>query len=84
MTYKILTDDTKKVIHRSNVCLADDHLTPNLRLDLFDGEKVSSNFVKSIQDVNQDENMMIIQPEDMIGRTFLGSPLVNGSDTEHA
>ena len=48
MTYKIVTDDTKKVIHQSNVCLADDPLTPNLRLDLFDGEKASPNFVKSV------------------------------------
>ena len=48
MTYKILTDDTKKVIHQSNVRPADDPLTPNLRLDLFDGEKASSDFVKSV------------------------------------
>ena len=77
MTYKMLTNDTKKVIHQSNVRLADDPLTPNLSLDLFDGEKDSSNFVKSVQDVNQDQNMMVIKPEDMIGRTFLANLLDN-------
>ena len=30
LTYKILTDDTKRVIHRSNVRLADDKDAPNL------------------------------------------------------
>ena len=78
MTYKILTDDTKKVINRSNVRPADDPLTPNQPLDLFDGEKASSDFVKFVWGVNQFQNMMIIQPEDMIGSTFLGSPLDNG------
>ena len=48
MNYKILTDDTKKAINQSNVRPADDPLPPNLRLDLFDGEKDSSGFVKSV------------------------------------
>ena len=78
MTYKILTDDTHKVIHRSNVRPANDPLTPNLRLDTLDGEKPEFDFIKSVRDVNQDQTMMIIEPEDMVGRTFLTDPLDNG------
>jgi hypothetical protein len=33
MTYKILTDDTRRITHRSNVRLAADSYTRNLRLD---------------------------------------------------
>jgi hypothetical protein len=33
MTYKILTDDTHRIIHRSNICLAADPNVRNLRLD---------------------------------------------------
>jgi hypothetical protein len=38
MTFKILTTDTKKVIHRSGVRTALDPTIPNLRAHLFDGE----------------------------------------------
>jgi hypothetical protein len=34
MTYKILTDDTRRIIHRSNICSAADPNARNLRLDL--------------------------------------------------
>jgi hypothetical protein len=34
MTYKILTDDTRRIIHRSNIRLAADPNARNLRLDL--------------------------------------------------
>ena len=52
MTYKILTDDTHKIISRSNVRPADDPLTPNLRLDLLDGERSDIDVIKSVRDVN--------------------------------
>lgn len=46
MTFKVLTDDTNRVIVRSLVRPADDPLRPNLRLlDLFDGEKSDSKIV---------------------------------------
>ncbi len=80
MTYKILTDDTHKVICRSNVRHADNPSAPNLRLDLFDGETAETEFIKSVTDVNQDKPMMLMQPEDMIGRTFLLSHWIMGSD----
>jgi hypothetical protein len=34
MTYKILTDDTRWIIHHSNICLVADPNARNLRLDL--------------------------------------------------
>ncbi len=47
MTYKILTDDTKKVIYRSNVRSALKEKSHNLRLDPIDGETVHE-YVKSM------------------------------------
>jgi len=56
MTFKVLTDDTEKVIHRSQVCPADDPKRPNLRLtDLFNGEPSEKIFVKSKADPEEPE-----------------------------
>ena len=49
MTYKILTDDTKRVICRSNVHPADDPLAPNLRLDLSDGETEKTEYISPLK-----------------------------------
>ena len=38
MTYKILTDDTRRIIHRSNIRSASDPHSRNLRLDLLNDE----------------------------------------------
>jgi hypothetical protein len=38
MTYKILTDDTRRIIHRSNICSAADPNARNQRLDLLNDE----------------------------------------------
>ena len=38
MTYKILTDDTRKIICRSDIRSALDTYSPKLRLDLSDGK----------------------------------------------
>jgi hypothetical protein len=38
MTYKILTDDTRRIIHRSNICSAADPNARNRRLDLLNDE----------------------------------------------
>jgi hypothetical protein len=84
MTYKILTDDTHKVICRANVRSATDPASANLKADLFSGEAYKE-FVKSAQrnppDNTQDAetaSMMIIKPEDLIGRTFLTSTRDDG------
>ena len=81
MKFKVLTDDTNKVIYRSNVRPADDPSALNLRLDLLDGEEAKFDFIKSVRDGKQDKRMMIIEPEYMIGRTFLGGPWTMENDT---
>ena len=49
MTFKVLTDDTKEVIHRSEIRSALDPKATNLRLDdIFDGEEAKE-FVKRMQ-----------------------------------
>ena len=45
---------------------------------MFDGDIAETEFIKSVNGVNQDKPMMIMQPEDMIGRTFLTEPQDNG------
>ena len=44
----ILINITRRVIHCSNLHSTDDPIPSNLCLDLFDGEKASSDFVKSL------------------------------------
>ncbi len=51
MTFKILTDDTRKIIHRSEIRAANDDKSPNLRLDdIFDG-KEAHEFVTRMRDL---------------------------------
>ena len=78
MTFKILTEGIHNIIYRSNIRIVDDPNTPNLRLDLFDGEEPITKFIKSELDSNQDQTMIIMTPEYMIGRTFLGQPKDDG------
>jgi hypothetical protein len=67
MTFKILTTDTKKVIHRSGVRTALDPTIPNLRADLFDGE-TDAPIKRLVQSKNDDESdaptgqMVVIEP----------------------
>ena len=75
MIYKILTDDTKKVIYRSNVQSAlakEDH---NKRADLLGGEEVAP-IIKSSSDEDESPRkpMPIFDPTDLVGRTFLMDP----------
>ena len=72
MTFKILTDDTHKIIHRSNIRSTDDSDNLTLRLDLFDGGEPVTKFIRSESDNTQDQTMMIMILADMIGRIFLG------------
>jgi hypothetical protein len=86
MTYKILTSDTKCIIHRLNVRSANSSTAPNLKADIFSGESYRK-FVKSTRDeIDNDEDpaktevpsLMVIKPEDLIGRTFLTAPKDDG------
>ena len=85
MTFKILTDDTSKIISRSNVRSADVPMEYNLRLDPLCGEP--KQIVKSKNDTiddNPDQNeiqqkpMPMIHPSDLVGRSFLLNENENG------
>ena len=52
MTFKILIDDTHKIIYGSNIRNTEDLNTPNLSLDLFDGEELVTQFIISESDNN--------------------------------
>ena len=83
MTYKILTDDTSKVIFRSNVRPANVPMEHNLRLDPLCGEptkvvKSKSDNNNHDQSENKSENMPIVYPSDLIGRSFLMDTNENG------
>ena len=78
MTFKILIDDTHKIIYRSNIRSAEDTDTRNICLDLFDWEESITHNITSESDNNQGQTMMVVTPEDMIGRTFLDQPRDDG------
>jgi hypothetical protein len=74
MTFKILTDDTLKVIHPSNVRLALNPHAKNLRLDPLEPGDVATPIVKSHDSADDGEilpPMPVIDPLELIGRTFL-------------
>ena len=72
MHFKILTEDTHKIVHRPNIRHTEDSDTPNARLYLFDGEEPLTKFIISESDNSQDQMMLIIKSAYMIGRIFLG------------
>jgi hypothetical protein len=76
MTFKILMDDTLKVIHQSNVRLALNPHAKNLRLDPLEPGDVATPIVKSRHDSADDGEILppmpaVIDPSELIGRTFL-------------
>ena len=92
LTYKIFVEETKQVIPRSNVRSALNPGEKNLRLDPLDGETVRE-FVKSVveersstaqvdtsEDQANDAETLppVFQIDDLIGRTFLMDPTVEG------
>ena len=79
MTYKILTDDTKKVIYRLNVRSALTKEDRNKRVDLLGGEEVAP-IIKSLHDEGEcpRKPMPFFDPTDLVGRTFLMDPQENG------
>ena len=76
LCWKILTDDTQKVIYRSNIWLAADSKSRNLRLDPITNT-VSSPIICSRHNSSDHgegtmpPDMQIINPHDLVGRTFL-------------
>ena len=79
MTYKILTKDTKKVIYRPNVCSALIKEDCKKRVDFLGGEEVAP-IIKSLHDDGEcpRKPMPILDPTDLVGRTFLMDPQENG------
>jgi hypothetical protein len=81
LTYKILTDDTQKVIYRSYVRSALSEPERNLRLDPVEGETTSkiidevvkSRVLEGTESSNQ-TSMYVLQPDDLINRTYLTDP----------
>jgi hypothetical protein len=75
MTFKILMDNTLKVIHRSNVRLALNLHAKNLRLDPLEPGDVATPIVKSRHDSADDGEILppmpVIDPLELIGHTFL-------------
>jgi hypothetical protein len=88
MTFKILTDDTRKIIFRSNICSALDPNRRNLRMDPLNDDPVMKPIIKSrsdTDDLHHSENsgatlMTIVDPNDLVGRTFLMPPQ---EDSQH-
>ena len=81
MTIKILTIDTKRVIHRSNVRLATDHASQNIRVTPLSGEEAPP-IIKSRHDSDDGEtkqlDMPVFNPDDIVGCTFLLNPQEDG------
>ena len=81
LTFRILTDDTKRVIHRSNVRPADDPKDFNLRADLLlPYDRPVKQFVKGQHyaelpldhgEESTTPSMPTFNAEDIVGRTFL-------------
>jgi hypothetical protein len=74
MTFKILTDDTLKVIHQSNVRLAHNPHAKNLQLDPLEPGDIATPIVKSRHDSADGEilpPMPVIDLSELISCTFL-------------
>ena len=80
MTFKILTNDTNKVIFRSNIRPAHTIADRNRRLDLLGGESdpvqnspkvVKHRFENSDGDLPNTYKMPVVNPTDLVGRSFL-------------
>ena len=82
LTYKILTDDTLKIIYRSYVRSALDTTKTNHRLDPIQGESSSTTepveILKSptrgVKGELNRPSMVVISPDDVVNRTYLTMP----------
>ena len=77
MTYKVLTADTHKIIHRSGLRSADAAPYPNRRADRTLWDDVEDDDLPSVvtNDVNRDTDCasaaITFNPEEILGKTFL-------------
>jgi hypothetical protein len=85
LTFKILTNDTKEVIHRSVVRPADDPKHPNARLFPDGGESdkiaIKHPILESEADCVDPSRLKLpdVSPENLVGMTFLRDREVDGS-----
>ena len=79
LTYKVLTDDTQKVIFRSQIRSALKGDEKNLRVD-HDNDDRENEIVKSKNNYEEDSkfSMPTFDPTDLVGRTFLKEPEHDG------
>jgi hypothetical protein len=86
MTFKILTDNTVKVIHQSNVRSAHNSHAKNLQLHPLQPGDVATPIVKSRHDSADDGEILppmpVIDPSELIGCTFLMDK-EDGNDIMH-
>ena len=81
LTYKILTDDTKKIIYRSAVRPRDDEDLVNNRLEPFGGSEIDKpvkSVIKSREYALPDVRAITFNPDELLGRTFLKQPTEDG------
>ena len=79
LTFKVLTNDTKKIIHRSWIRSALDPKERNLRIDLaMDDSTPEVVKSKHDEDLREGKQMPTFEPTDLIGRTFLLPPEEDG------
>jgi hypothetical protein len=85
LTYKILTDDTKKIIYRSYVRSALNPKDRNLRLDPPEGESSTKPINEVIRgrglessSVPSTRSLTYIDPNDILNRTYLTQPDESG------
>ena len=79
LTFKVLTDDTNKIIYRSRIRTATKPNERNLRVDPDDSKPVPE-IVKSKheEDLVSGKTMPTFDPTSLIGRTFLKAPEEDG------
>jgi hypothetical protein len=77
MTYKILTDDTRRIIHHSNIRSAADPNARNLRLDPLNDKppeviwSLRKASPESPEHPSTGNDTVIVDPQELLGRTFL-------------
>ena len=80
ITYKILTDGTKKIIYCSAIRPRDDK-DPNNDSDIFGGAEADEpikSIIKSKEYALPDVCAITFSPDDLVGRTFLKQPEEDG------
>jgi len=80
LTFKVLTEDTSKIIFRSRIRSAEESLVRNNRID----PSLSNQYDKVVRskhdaDIENGAPMPTIDPCDLVGRTFLQQPSEDGT-----